>query len=182
MNLGENIYKYRAQRNMSQSDLADALDVSRQSVSKWENNSAVPELDKLVKMCEIFGITLDELVNGVSPIPEATEDVNSSEKHSPTLREVFGVFLICFSVLLAGISLIVNDFSTEAGIYFALILATAGAACCWPSKLTVQIGIYALDIFFLLALAILSSPQSAGFLSLPFLVIFIIQTYQASKE
>lgn len=65
MNLGENIYRLRTQRNMSQGDFADAMEVSRQSVSKWENNSAVPELDKLVKMAEVFGITLDELVTGV---------------------------------------------------------------------------------------------------------------------
>ncbi len=64
MNLGENIYRFRTQLNMSQGDLADALEVSRQSVSKWENNSAVPELDKLMKMAQIFGITLDELVTG----------------------------------------------------------------------------------------------------------------------
>lgn len=62
MNLGENIYHHRTGKNMSQGDLAAALDVSRQSVSKWENNIAVPELEKLVRMCELFGITLDELV------------------------------------------------------------------------------------------------------------------------
>ena len=50
MNLGERIYRLRTERNMSQGDLAEALEVSRQSVSKWENNSAVPELDKLVRM------------------------------------------------------------------------------------------------------------------------------------
>lgn len=50
MNLGENIYRLRTERNMSQGDFADAMEVSRQSVSKWENNSAVPELEKLVKM------------------------------------------------------------------------------------------------------------------------------------
>ena len=43
MNIGENIYKYRTANNMSQTDLANALEVSRQSVSKWENNSAVPD-------------------------------------------------------------------------------------------------------------------------------------------
>ncbi len=64
MNLGENIYKFRTGKNMSQGDLAEQLEVSRQSVSKWENNSAVPELDKLLKMAELFGITIDELVTG----------------------------------------------------------------------------------------------------------------------
>lgn len=70
MNLGENIYRLRTQHNMSQGDLADALDVSRQSVSKWENNSATPELEKLLKMSELFGVTLDELVSGQRTEPK----------------------------------------------------------------------------------------------------------------
>ena len=61
MNLGENIYRLRAEQNLSQGDLADALEVSRQSVSKWENNSAVPELEKLIKMAQIFGITIGRI-------------------------------------------------------------------------------------------------------------------------
>lgn len=79
MNLGENIYKLRTEKNLSQGGLADALEVSRQSVSKWENNSAVPELDKLIKMAGVFGITLDELVSG---------NAASTPKHTPVTRPV----------------------------------------------------------------------------------------------
>lgn len=64
MNLGENIYKFRTEANMSQTDLANALEVSRQSVSKWENNSAVPDLERLINMSKLFDVTLDELVYG----------------------------------------------------------------------------------------------------------------------
>ena len=64
MTLGERIYKLRTEKEMSQGDLADALEVSRQSISKWETNGSVPELDKLIKLSEIFGISLDELVTG----------------------------------------------------------------------------------------------------------------------
>ena len=62
MSLGERIYKLRTEKGMSQGDLSDALEVSRQSISKWETNGSVPELDKLVKLSEIFGVSLDELV------------------------------------------------------------------------------------------------------------------------
>ena len=61
MDLGERLYQLRKARNLSQGEVADALGVSRQSVSKWENNTSVPELDKLVKLGEPFGLTLDEL-------------------------------------------------------------------------------------------------------------------------
>ena len=59
MTLGETIRTVRSEKGMSQGDLADALDVSRQSVSKWETDASVPELDKLVKMCDLFGVSLD---------------------------------------------------------------------------------------------------------------------------
>ena len=52
MNLGEKILQMRTKANMSQSDLAEVLNVYRQSVSKWETNSSTPELDKLLKMSE----------------------------------------------------------------------------------------------------------------------------------
>ena len=62
MTLGEKIYKLRNERNLSQADLAEALDVSRQSISKWETDASVPELDKLVKMSVFFSVSLDELI------------------------------------------------------------------------------------------------------------------------
>ncbi len=75
MNLGEQIYQLRTRKNLSQGDLADKLDVSRQSISKWENNVTTPELDKLVKMSELFGVSLDALVHG--------DDTKSKEKDKP---------------------------------------------------------------------------------------------------
>ena len=70
MTLGQNIARLRAQKNLSQGDLADALEVSRQSVSKWETDASIPELDKLLRLAELFGVTLDELVKGESAQPE----------------------------------------------------------------------------------------------------------------
>ena len=61
MNLCENIYRLRSERAMTQDELAELLDVSRQSVSKWETGTSIPELDKLMKMCDIFGVSLDVL-------------------------------------------------------------------------------------------------------------------------
>ena len=58
MNLGERIFQLRTQLELSQNDLAEMLHVSRQSVSKWENNNAVPDLEKAVKLSEIFGVSL----------------------------------------------------------------------------------------------------------------------------
>ncbi len=63
-NLGERIYHYRERCGLSQLKLAELLDVSRQAVSKWETGSAIPELSKLVRMAEIFGVSLGALIVG----------------------------------------------------------------------------------------------------------------------
>ena len=69
MTLGENIARLRTQKDWSQGDLADALGISRQSISKWETDTSIPELEKLIKLSELFGVTLDQLVHGgVTPI------------------------------------------------------------------------------------------------------------------
>ena len=67
MSLGTTISRLRAEKKLSQGDLSDALEVSRQSVSKWETDASVPELDKLIKLSQLFGVTLDELVTGEAP-------------------------------------------------------------------------------------------------------------------
>ena len=64
MTLGQNICRLRTERGLSQGDLADALGVSRQSISKWETDASIPELEKLLRLSELFHITLDELVKG----------------------------------------------------------------------------------------------------------------------
>lgn len=119
MNLGENIYKLRTEKNMSQGDLADALEVSRQSVSKWENNSAVPELEKLMKMAQLFGVTLDELVKGMNhaqntpPMPEPTPVREASRRL--TTAQILGIILLVFG----GLCLIVF---TVVGIFVGMLL------------------------------------------------------------
>ena len=64
MTLGERIIKRRNAKGISQDTLAVALGVSRQSVSKWETDASVPELDKLIKLGEYIEISLDELIQG----------------------------------------------------------------------------------------------------------------------
>ena len=68
MSIGERIVALRTERKMSQSDLAEALNVSRQSISKWETDSSVPELEKLVALCDIFGVSMDALVRGIEAV------------------------------------------------------------------------------------------------------------------
>ena len=70
MPLADKIVELRKKQGWSQIDLADRLDVSRQSVSKWEMAQAVPELDKIIKMSELFAVTTDYLLKDDAPAPE----------------------------------------------------------------------------------------------------------------
>lgn len=79
--LGQRIYMLRKQKNMSQGDLADRLEVSRQTVSKWENDSSLPELDKIIRLCELFKVSSDYILRGI------TEDTESKEKEQTVIRE-----------------------------------------------------------------------------------------------
>jgi len=62
MKTGEKISKLRKENNYSQEQLAEILDVSRQSVSKWESDISFPETDKLIQMSKIFNCSIDYLL------------------------------------------------------------------------------------------------------------------------
>ena len=81
MNFATNLQKLRKKENMSQEALAEKLDVTRQSVSKWESGVTYPEMDKLIAICKIFNVDMDTLVNGdVSNNEKKTSDTNINTK------------------------------------------------------------------------------------------------------
>lgn len=74
MSFSENLMRLRKQKGLSQEELANEIDVSRQTVSKWELGSTTPEMDKLVQMSNFFGVSVDDLVNG----DDVTSKVNNT--------------------------------------------------------------------------------------------------------
>ena len=65
MTFGERLYELRNKNNLSQEELAEVLDVSRQSISKWENDKAYPEMTRLLFMSDYFDVSLDYLMRGI---------------------------------------------------------------------------------------------------------------------
>ena len=64
MSLAENLQYLRAREGVTQEQLAERLDVSRQSVSKWESSASYPEMDTLLKLCDMFQVDMDTLLRG----------------------------------------------------------------------------------------------------------------------
>jgi len=62
MKFNEKLQMLREEKGISQETLAEMLGVSRQAISKWESGTAFPETDKMITLCEIFGVTLDSLI------------------------------------------------------------------------------------------------------------------------
>lgn len=81
MTLGEKIYELRNQHNLSQGDLANELNISRQSISKWENNNSTPDLEKIVKLAEIFNVSLNELIKDEE---QKTPEIDTSVQNTHT--------------------------------------------------------------------------------------------------
>ena len=136
MQLGDRIYKLRTQKNMSQGELADALEVSRQSVSKWETNASVPELDKLVKLSELFGVSLDELVLD-SKQPKCSSEpeqkiIYVEKPASKSAQKYAGVVLLCFAALLFLMLALFGD--VVAGLVLAAPFAACGLICLFVKK------------------------------------------------
>lgn len=81
MSIGERITALRKEQNISQSQLAKALDVSRQAVSKWENDTAAPDTLKLIQLAEVLNTEVEYLATGNKPVYEpAPLVVNVVEK------------------------------------------------------------------------------------------------------
>lgn len=76
MNIGEKLYELRKGKNLSQEEVADKLNVTRQTISKWETNQSTPDFDKIKPLCELYDITADELLTG-----------EIKEKDEPTMNK-----------------------------------------------------------------------------------------------
>lgn len=128
MSLGTNISRLRANHHLSQGDLAEALAVSRQSVSKWETDSSVPDLDKLVKLSQLFGVSLDELVTGA--VPQLKAEMPPQQvvvSHRMPGRKIAGTILFCMGFLAFLIPTVLGGILT--GLLLAVPFLVCGIIC-----------------------------------------------------
>ena len=80
MILGEKIAQLRRKNGWSQEELADKMEISRQAVSKWESGQTMPDLERILRLSSLFGVTIDYLLKDGAepeiPRPEAEEDTH----------------------------------------------------------------------------------------------------------
>ncbi len=144
---GNYLYSLRKSKGMTQQELADRLNVTNRSVSKWETGETFPETSQLVPLADIFGVTVDELLRGATsrsdpeppsetPQKQETREIPDKEtalgKYLPDWwRKKFAVLIsVGLAVIFAGlIQLIVIGFTTENDFY-AIIGTAIFLFCC----------------------------------------------------
>ena len=126
MTIADKIKKLRKDNNMTQEDLAEKLNVSRQTISKWETNVVIPDADNIVSICKLFNITTDELLD---------YKVESIQKKKQFIIDMsvllFGIIgFIIFAILLmtnqideTSSVITINGYGIVALIFFVLIIA-----------------------------------------------------------
>ena len=124
MEFNNRLYQLRKQKGLSQEELAGRLNVSRQTVSKWEIGDSTPDMEKLVAMSELFDVSLDMLVLGkeeqsqgtVAPISNFVSTINekvlttTNKKKTKSILKIVGI--IAAAVLLIDVVSMI--------IYFAI--------------------------------------------------------------
>ena len=90
MKISEKIARLRKEHGLSQEELAERLSVSRQSVSKWESDAAIPEVDKILALSEIFGVSTDYLLKDTEDASKAEDSMPTSKSRTVTSDEASG--------------------------------------------------------------------------------------------
>lgn len=100
MTLGQRIQEYRKKNNLTQEALGEALGVSRQAISKWESDLTIPEIDKLIVLSKLFGVSLNDLMGVEGPEKPVEEPVPQSRKAKKLYCWLAGLTAVC--LLLTG--------------------------------------------------------------------------------
>lgn len=181
MSIGNNIYKLRTAKNLSQGELADQLDVSRQSVSKWETDSAVPDLDKLMKLCDVFEVSLDE-ITGREIRKQEHNEIIKYETKSSSAQKIIGYILFAFFLLL-GVALLI--FGHNPDDYIILLPVALSIMVCSLLCLFAGNKAFYWCMWVIFAPITVLTPQLVGFpvlsvLTIILFVVFVIMFFVAN--
>ena len=135
MKLAEKLFELRKEKGWSQEKLAEQINVSRQSISKWESGQVLPEIEKIIELSRIFQVTTDYLLldenseKGSTAVTlEEDKDKYYKEVKSYGLWQVIYIFVLALAIylFLAGSSL-PAEFTAWIWLTFVLLIASAVA-------------------------------------------------------
>ena len=132
MSLGERLYELRKEKHLSQEQVAEQLNVTRQTISKWETDESKPDFDKIVPICNLYEISTEQLLTGNVKeevvVNEIKVEDNTELKKKRALFIISGI--LCF--FLAMMSIIIGEETLELddGILVSCFLFLSGIGVC----------------------------------------------------
>lgn len=131
MKLSEKIVTLRKQKGWSQEELADKLNVSRQAVGKWETETALPEVDKILQLATLFGVSTDSLLKEdvqLSQVQQLDTDCAANKKtkfKSKKIKKIGGLFNSLLWLIAVAVYLFWSFVSGKWGITWLVFIAAA---------------------------------------------------------
>ena len=131
MSLGQRLVELRKSKQLSQEEVAEKLNVTRQTISKWETDQSSPEFDKIIPLCELFEISTEELITGRKEKEEKQKEIildTKENKEKRTIWLISGIFLYFLGVVWIMISIPVLRMNPVVGS--AIFILICGIATC----------------------------------------------------
>lgn len=123
MTIGERLYKLRKDKNISQEELANELNVSRQTISKWETGESSPDFDKIIPLCEYFNITSDELLSGKENIIEANKQ-ETEKTFARNIAIAVGLYILSVAEIIFTSTILQQEVLSVVIFFIICALAT----------------------------------------------------------
>ena len=120
MSLGTRLYDLRRSKHLSQEDVADKLNVTRQTISKWETDQSTPDFDKIAPLCELYDITTEELLTGKQEEKVITPKDIKSDKESNSFPKSLTT-LKCLAALPSNLSVNAANSTNKEALIKALM-------------------------------------------------------------
>lgn len=130
MGLGEKLYDLRREKHLSQEEVAEKLNVTRQTVSKWETNQSTPDFDKIAPLCALYGISADELLTGTKKQMEEKTDADGGIRLGNQRKKAMaiGIGILIYFVAIAWIMVSIPVMRMDPVLASAIFLLICGVA------------------------------------------------------
>lgn len=130
MSLGERLYELRKKKGLSQEEVAEKLNVTRQSVSKWETDESKPDFDKIIPICELFEISSNELLSGTKEEKEEEEEVEIVKDNKKKKAIIISIAIFLYFVSLIWVIISEVTFNLNEGIMIGVFFLLCAIATC----------------------------------------------------
>lgn len=136
MNIGEKLLELRKSKQLSQEEVANKLNVTRQTVSKWETGQSMPDFDKILPICELYEISADELLsktkneklNEEKDVEKELDNQNDKRKITEKKAKGIGLSILIYFIAVAWIMVTIPVFMMNPVLSSAVFLLICGIA------------------------------------------------------